>query len=100
MSTKHTPGPWTTNGDWIKQPGIDGFSIAHLIGHKEKQANARLIASAPELLETLRHASGVLNEVISTHRAKLDPKYLTPKEVSDCLIEIGKAIAKAEGGDS
>jgi hypothetical protein len=64
----------------------------------QREANARLIAAAPELLEALKHASGVLNEVAATQSDKLDPHYLTKKEVCDALFEMGKAIAKAEGG--
>lgn len=51
---KHTAGPWIIEqseiggGWWVKQPGIAGFSVA-LIGHKEAEANARLIAAAPEM---------------------------------------------------
>lgn len=62
---KHTPGPWL-----VEQGGCDGsgefginahtnkgtFYVAETIGGlDEEEENARLIAAAPELLETLIH---------------------------------------------
>jgi len=51
---KHTPGPWGVN------TATDSFGwVNHAInwgrnyGEEENQANARLIAAAPELLEAL-----------------------------------------------
>ena len=54
---KHTPGPWECDGDLVHK---DGFQIAIVESHYEdyvelQQANARLIAAAPELLEALQH---------------------------------------------
>jgi hypothetical protein len=65
MKTQHTPGPWVTmptnDGFAIKEKELleRGFSdrIAE-INHYPKetaQANARLIAAAPELLEALEY---------------------------------------------
>lgn len=66
--SKHTPGPWRheyTNhvdgpdGDerfwegWLIH-GPQGEPIAETFGLKGKEANARLIAKAPELYEALR----------------------------------------------
>ena len=57
----HTKGPWTANGLTVIESDHDGVnrSIAELISwerdsltHEEK-ANARLLAAAPDLLETL-----------------------------------------------
>ena len=50
MSAQHTPGPWTTDGVLIKSPS--GL-IAHVYPDNG-DANARLIAAAPELLAVLR----------------------------------------------
>jgi hypothetical protein len=62
--TKHTPGPWvpndqhsgseiwrveSDNGNWAN----DGYIIASLLG-PDAEANARLIAAAPDLLKALR----------------------------------------------
>lgn len=59
MSRKYTPGPWTivTDGShWIRQPGISGLSVAVLIGREEMNANARLIAAAPDMHKLLKSA--------------------------------------------
>ena len=67
METKHTPGPWTVTADgagWhIECAPERGHSVAYImaeIGEEdpdtsddEKEANARLIAAAPELLAAL-----------------------------------------------
>ena len=58
--SKHTPGPWTvdrTSKGWevLPPPEVDGgvaFVFDH--GNTEDNANACLIAAAPELLEALK----------------------------------------------
>jgi hypothetical protein len=55
----HTPGPWHANGCCIEAPGDEGprdVTIAVVHGQR-LDANARLIAAAPELLAAL---NGVL----------------------------------------
>ena len=65
----HTPGPWTAEYDgedaafqcrvWQDRP--DGFQVAAIIeGGDEGEANARLIAAAPELLQRAKEARDVL----------------------------------------
>jgi hypothetical protein len=68
MSTQHTPGPWLTdrnnvhtgqiatihhclNNSWV-EVWTDKWAQTGL-GEEEQEANARLIAAAPELLEAL-----------------------------------------------
>ena len=65
MTTKHTPAPWTVEGDnHTLIGGPDGKMMLaeakheHIVPRwcrtlKEAQANARLIAAAPELAEAL-----------------------------------------------
>ncbi len=53
--SKHTPGPWTVNYRRVtpvagKQDGTD--DVCHVYGDNE--ANARLIAAAPQLLAALK----------------------------------------------
>lgn len=59
MSAKHTPGPWTVMGDVIVgQPTYIVAGIYNLRAsnsEQEEQANAALIAAAPELLEALEN---------------------------------------------
>jgi len=62
MKNLHTPGPWTLEYDYsLVMPAKDGNHIvtAGPIGpdessREEKRANARLIATAPELLQALQ----------------------------------------------
>lgn len=60
MNQQHTPGPWATsslsNGtEWTVS--IDGGDmLADLTGCPNEQANARLIAAAPELFAALEQA--------------------------------------------
>lgn len=70
MKTKHTPGPWTEQSQGRDLSYIhakkDNFHVVlvasvetcgtvdvEFISEAEKQANARLIAACPELLEAL-----------------------------------------------
>ena len=53
---EHTPGPWRVEGDHLSQKdivSIDEFVVAQTVGgleDGEEDANARLIAAAPDLL--------------------------------------------------
>lgn len=69
--SKHTPGPWTEeNGLVSAGKGLDRIKIAsmhwapsHQVARPEQQdANARLIAAAPELLEELADLLGVIQD--------------------------------------
>lgn len=59
---QHTPGPWgwhrsnvVTVGVGLDDP-LTAHNLAQIFGHPEiAEANARLIAAAPELLDTLRY---------------------------------------------
>ena len=66
--SNHTPGPWDYvsaehTAGWGVCVGDGNDLILRMVGRKpkaEKQANARLIAAAPELLEALRAITGAL----------------------------------------
>jgi len=74
MSKKHTPGPWTYRRDpdwkngkrlrWEIEARPDrkvlmGYPVTVVFGPKgESEANARLIAAAPELYATLEEVVG------------------------------------------
>ena len=62
MSTQHTPGPWSyLAGDGLAwRPSVQrategGFVVVGLSRNRE-EADAKLIAAAPELLEALKDA--------------------------------------------
>jgi hypothetical protein len=74
MNAKHTPGPWSVHGDSHTLIGADdGKMMLASAFHKhavcewqrtqaEAQANARLIAAAPELLAALQLAWKYYND--------------------------------------
>ena len=87
--SKHTPGPWATDGGdtvvamgnqiVVTAPAPDGAS------REEMKANARLIAAAPELLEALK---GMLQAFLCTQDPDAYP--------SDAPCNLARAaIAKA-----
>ena len=94
---KHTPGPWETDkmeGDFfprvILPPREDWCKSSITINEgrgdmEECQANARLIAAAPDLLEALRELAGCLN-VLNPNR-----------RLVKALREARASIAKAQG---
>jgi hypothetical protein len=76
LAAKHTPGPWhfhaklsgseNHRGYRVYGPGADGWILAEVIPVDEDGieggANARLIASAPELLEALEDMVDLITE--------------------------------------
>src|SRR5258708_5011176 len=79
---KHTPGPWSV-GDGSAESMYAGsnivqahrpdsaalFNLADVNIHFEAEANARLIAAAPELLEALRQCMPQIHECASANCA-------------------------------
>jgi len=60
MNTSYTPGPWktaqrTTRGEFVTETHIYSANGSHIAEVRPNQidANARLIAAAPDLLEAL-----------------------------------------------
>jgi hypothetical protein len=104
MSTKHTPGPWKIRNelnrsvDSLKQipywtVGIDdarGLAIVETFARWAPQdqieANARLIAAAPELLSMVKYCRGIQKAFPDSFKA-------TP----EFGAEMDALIAKAEG---
>jgi hypothetical protein len=95
VSTKHTPGPWRYDKSHNAHPGAhrvlgpDGEVLADfgwIQRFDEAKANARLIAAAPELLETLRHL----------HTWLICPD-TTTSAITAMRNMAAAAIAKAEG---
>lgn len=79
---KHTKGPWVVRTDTISNE--QGDMIAEVIENKE--ANARLIASAPELLEACK--------IVIMHLGPLKNDDVFHELV---IKECEQAIKKAEG---
>lgn len=85
--SKHTPGPWDfrgslgpTSNPHLKGPHVveaaNGSQIAILNGWRSdvSEANARLIAAAPELLDALR---GLLSLYDTDEGCRSTPEYIT-----------------------
>ena len=97
---EHTQGKWKNdntgeyyNGHWIRMNGVLIAKISHQKGGKSKgepEANARLIAAAPDLLEALKEIAegkGAYNEDPLIHAAN----------TIECLKLVAKIeIAKAD----
>ena len=89
----HTPGPWRFAKDghepyWnvdMPLPGLPGYGYANAMVYTT-EADARLIAAAPELLHELQHLLSMWEESIGW-----EPDYM------DMADSARKAIAKAEG---
>lgn len=90
--SKHTPGPWAeiegaiyALGGKVAQP-CDGWGAA------TEEANARLIASAPEMLEALKDWLQLADEAVRNYGEDM----VHPKE-RGVIRSARAAIAKAEG---
>ena len=64
MKTKHTPGPWSADkwapGYTVSAPN-SGYSVAHLAGCNNEEADAVFIAAAPDMLRALQDAYKLLH---------------------------------------
>ena len=94
-NTKHTPGPWKSNP--YVHSMIHGFAVYSdkscvdkIADDIKREADARLIAAAPEMLEALKEA---LLDLESLEGETKDDLCLTRIE------QIKAAIAKATGGE-
>ena len=97
--TTHTPGPWQVTQRWPNWHGIEiraGDTILFDIsvranGHNAEhgKANARLIASAPDLLRALTR--------LAHDCSNLDNPMVLEKIQHETLPEARQAIAKATG---
>ena len=100
-TAKHTPGPWIVR-DFDGSIGTvetnSGIAVAQAQGiypmtpqnHYIREANARLIAAAPELLEALERIAGfTLSQFMGPHDMALE-----------CVLTAKAAITKATGGEA
>jgi len=104
METKHTPGPWfATRAERYfyifseKQPNAaipDFFAEIRAFEKdiEKSEANARLIAAAPDLLEKCEIALSYIEAVCFN-----TPNPKKRKNYADCAGQLRAAIAKATG---
>ena len=114
MSAKHTPGPWKADGYHVRQSGQLGSraiaDVAYTGPHHTTpdeypkscrivdEANARLIAGGPELLEALQYAQALATAWVAYYTTS--PAYGNGKQHCEHvkgLEKIAAAIAKATG---
>jgi len=106
MSTQHTPGPWELSeytwkdgaGTYRRVEQVEEFGdvVASVcIGHSANHtldacanANARLIAAAPDLLEAILICEGNIASLLASNH---------PKVYGEWLAVVRAAIAKATG---
>src|SRR5438128_1089901 len=97
----HTPGPWALDSNGPGHEVVLGrggrHSIAAVQGpddHRENLANARLIASAPDLYAACELFTAAAHDVV----ALLNGKGLAcPASIAFAAEQARHAIAKAEG---
>lgn len=93
--TQHTPGPWNARPtaslgpQWVVYPEADGPDIAIIYDHGNTEANAHLIAAAPELLEACRRIAVYAQSGTHPHLANYLQTFAGQQLIN--------AIAKAEG---
>ncbi len=109
---KFTPGPWKFDGEYVWADAIQGYvanpatedmlsgdSVPHREKHAVIEANGRLIAAAPEMLDALRliadgFARGAIKSKLmlaNVDDEACDTMPMTPGDV------VRAAIAKATG---
>ena len=91
MRNRHTPGPWRlcpTNSGIMIGGGVPGYiaQVRHCRGDQDPEADARLIAASPDLLEALRDLLGTCGAFSPKGKAAIDAARAT--------------IAKVEGRQS
>lgn len=101
METKHTPGPWEFTDNALVGPKIDDKPIwlRPVILRSEvgvSDANARLIAAAPELLEALRGMMDAYMDLCDEN----EPNYRSYEFRQSKWEAARAAIAKATGGNN
>lgn len=93
---KWTLGPWETNGTAIETVSVETLSVVigrayderedcGIESESEAEANARLMAAAPELYASLKMASDIISGKVMGS--------------SESLKMIDASLAKARGGD-
>lgn len=100
-SVKHTPGPWLQKTERTVKAGKKTVAICPcdgITGH-ERDANASLVAAAPELLAAAKE--GRTDLMISADNArdaaKTDARWSgVAKKLMNCVAMMDAAIAKAE----
>jgi len=92
MSAKHTPGPWRVFGYDIGTSPDETLAVVCAMDDNTDDANARLIAAAPEMLKMLEVACDCLEAWMEM----ADPDYVREPD-DEVLAAIAAVIARAKG---
>lgn len=118
MKTQHTPGPWKLKKSWVEVGGeFSTFAVTQDNGDRQGlyiasvqrdinggEANARLIAAAPALLEALLELTAHVKSCEATWLADGGERDTKMHGLAVCLNNragdlIKAAIAQATGGE-
>lgn len=95
----HTPGPWTVDqraGNSLSIDGPEGREIASVYDEDiddvtpQQEADARLMAAAPDLLDACDRALGLIAAVVKHQR-------VSEKEVRAMAVILSGTLTKARG---
>ena len=118
---KHTPGPWgveqTSTRNWVGPMRQDGIKVAAVVCCTDREglkaesierndADARLIAASPELLDALKLTIPYIEQELDAYKpthegpcgpwAPCDGNCMATAYISETLHKVKTAIAKAE----
>lgn len=105
-TTTHTPGPWAIGARHDEQtqrvvaptPGGRGHWTIALVGDIDRNANAHLIAAAPDILAALRDLLTIGKWKGRGTHGTAGLAFEIDREIAHVLVENARdAIAKAEG---
>lgn len=113
MKTNHTPGPWKNYGGIIQSGKRAIAKVCPLADPAEDEANAELIASAPDLarqLDEAREQVKVLAQNVVTYAVSVlaqqvrefgetDRNPPSHAQISNDIAQARAALAQAQGGD-
>lgn len=95
-SGRYTSVPIHANGQVLAMVVMDGERQEDWMDDTELEANATLMAAAPELLDDLREAAATLRRYEALHRAKNTEESTTKAEVNaELATRFEATIAKA-----
>lgn len=100
---KHTPGPWHFDDHANRIETTAGRNILDMIPRsehfstKERDANARLIAAAPELLEALEHFLGRMELSGNWDDGCFYYSRMAAPELQEVILKARKVVKKATG---
>src|SRR3546814_15264447 len=94
MPANHTPGPWRADPYNDIRTSPDGCKIAAVVTHygtlNAADANARLIAAAPDLLDALTEARRII-------RARASPSASACRFLDAADAELRRAACREKG---